>query len=120
MVQSPDPADKTDEDYSFLSYLTYTGGLSADLPPEAADLNFFAGEQFLGITGAQLAAIAPFAIYLTGVGIYALGPATLAGLFIGTAALPIINIVVLAVVVIAVIISILLDIARIMYIVHDH
>ncbi len=49
LVQLPDPADKTDGDFNFLSYLIYSGGLSAELPPGAADF----AETYAGLTGVE-------------------------------------------------------------------
>ncbi len=104
LTQLPDPAGKTDDDFSFLDSINYKGSLNVQLPPEAADIGFWGGEQFLGFTGAE-SIIGGAA--LLGLGVTTLissigvgGFAFLIG--VGTA-IPIINLVIVAVVVVIVI-----------------
>ncbi len=102
LTQLPDPADKTDGDFNFLNYLTYKGGLNAELPPEAADLGFWA-EGVIGerVSGAELVAILGTVGMMAIVNVAGFFTGATVGIALIAAPIPIINIVVLSLVVIA-------------------
>lgn len=106
LTQLPDPADKTEGDFNFLDLINYKGSLNAQLPPEAADLSFWAGAVFgervsgteLSVIGGSLVALG----ILNVVGYFS--SAFTIGLFVA-APVPILNVVVLALVVVATIVT---------------